>query len=140
METRNILIHVLLDLFTGLLASGAYTLFSTFTFNWRGMGTMFAAAGLFFLCTGFVRGRSLPAHSALKALLLAVPFGIDLIFWVFVRFELVIEETIAFIGAITGIYASRIWKTGGRTRSLLILGTAVGTLDLVSLVVAPIWG
>ena len=137
-DMKTILTHVLVDLLTGLLASGLYVLFSLYSFDWRGMGTMFAAAGLLFICAGFLRGASVPAYSGLKALLLTAPFSIVLMFVVQLHLQLVILAVIAISSAVTGIYARRSWKIGGRTRSLFILGAAFGILDLFSLVAAPI--
>jgi thiol-disulfide isomerase/thioredoxin len=137
MKSSTPLARVFLDLVMGSLACGLFCLFSIYSFDWRGMGTMFAAAGLLFIFAGFLRGASVPAVSGVKALVLVLPFGFALPSFVLIRFEVVIFVVIAFGSAIAGIYARRSWKVGGRNRSLFILAATLGVVEIVSSLVAP---
>jgi len=138
-KTKPLPMAILLDLLTGLLATGLFALFTFYSFGWRGIGTLFAATGLLFISAGFLRGISLPTHAGLKALLLVSPFVIVFSFFIpATRFYLVTQAVGALLASLAGIYARQSWAAGVRDRAALILGVTLGLFEIASILGAPI--
>ncbi len=135
---KALTIGIVVDFLTSLVATCLFAAFVFYSFTWRGMGTLFAAAGLVFISAGFLRGNSAPRHSWLKSLLLASTFVVYLYFNPIQRLMLGIQIAIAYGSSFAGVCARRAWKVGTRDRSLAILGVVLGLVEMLSLLGAPV--